>query len=138
MFFSYSGAIPSSALPCFDEVARCQSNRRIHYFRREGDSLLYLSELRFKQGAAMNLKMSVYSDSAPPLSTGNNADGMYIGIDYRGEEVLSDISLVPETDWFLVSKIDTEEIFDDLNFKMVVNWQWRQYLEILCCLWDLP
>lgn len=87
---------------------------------REGDSLLFLSELRFKQGAAMNLRMSVHSDSAPPISKGKNSDSMYIGIDYRGEEVLSDISLVPNTDWFLISKIDTAEIFAELNFKMVI------------------
>lgn len=87
---------------------------------REGDSLLFLSELRFKQGAAMNLRMSVYSDSAPPISKGKYSDSMYIGIDYRGEEVLSDISIVPDTDWFLISKIDTAEIFSELNFKMVI------------------
>ena len=87
---------------------------------RKGDSLVYLSELRFKQGAALNLRVSLDSDSAPLLSKDINSEGMSIGIDYRGKEVLSDISRVPGTDWFLVSKIDTEEIFDDLNFKMVV------------------
>lgn len=87
---------------------------------RQGDSLLFLSDLRFKQGAAMNLKMSVYSDSAPPVSRGKYSDSIYIGIDYRGEEVLADISMVPGTDWFLFSKIDISEIFSELNFKMVI------------------
>ncbi len=87
---------------------------------REGDSLTFLSEIRFKQGSAMNLRMSVYSDSAPPISKGKYSDSMYIGIDYRGEEVLSDISIVPGTGWFLISKIDTAEIFSELNFRMVI------------------
>lgn len=88
--------------------------------KHEGDSLLFLSELRFKQGAAMNLRMSVHSDSAPPLKQGNYSDSMSTGMDYRGEEVLTDISIVPDSDWYLISKIDTKEIFGELNFKMII------------------
>ncbi len=40
--------------------------------------------------------------------------GLYEGIDYCGVEVLSDIRIIPDTKWIMVSKIDKNEIYTDL------------------------
>ncbi len=45
--------------------------------------------------------------------------GVLSGVDYRNTKVLTYIQPIPETDWFLVSKVDQDEIFAELKTRTV-------------------
>jgi PAS domain S-box-containing protein len=79
--------------------------------RQEGGDVLYLNELRHQKDTALALQI--------PLSTPNLVAAMAVrgevsavnGVDYRGVPVVSEMRRIPGTSWFVVSKMDREELF---------------------------
>lgn len=77
--------------------------------RRDGDDVLFLSEVRHMKGAALSLRLPLTKSDLPAAMAvlgKTSSDG---GIDYRGVEVVSAMRPVPGTHWFIVSKIDKAE-----------------------------
>jgi len=85
--------------------------------RRDGDSILYLNELRHKKNTALKFKVPINNEKLPEVKAVLGFTGFVEGIDYRGVKVLSDIRPIPNTNWFMVSKIDLDEIFEELNYR---------------------
>ncbi|MCE5194460.1 MAG: PAS domain S-box protein [Nitrospiraceae bacterium] len=79
--------------------------------RREGDNVLFLNELRHKTDTALNLKKPITKTELPAVQAVLGETGIIEGRDYRDASVLAAIRPVPETPWFLVAKVDTEEIY---------------------------
>jgi PAS domain S-box-containing protein len=88
--------------------------------RRDGDSVLYLSELRYIKNSAFNYRVPMSNKNAPAVRAVNGSIGIYEGRDYRGIEVLSDIEPIPGTPWFLIVKMDKSEIFSEINYRSSV------------------
>jgi len=80
--------------------------------RAEGDSLLFLNELRHAHNTALKLKLPLTRDKLPATAAVEGYEGMFRGYDYRGVKVLSAVGPVPGTDWFIISKIDEAEILE--------------------------
>jgi two-component system cell cycle sensor histidine kinase/response regulator CckA len=78
--------------------------------RREGDEVVFLNDLRFRQGAALRLRMPMSSRENPAVLAVLGAQGVLQGVDYRGVPVLAAVRPVPALPWFLVAKMDTEEV----------------------------
>lgn len=78
--------------------------------RREGDELLYLNELRHHAGPALRLRLSVEDTDLPAAGAIRGARGRFEGLDYRGEPVLAYLDQVPDSNWFLVAKLDLSEV----------------------------
>lgn len=83
-------------------------------FRRDGDQVLYLSALRYRPDAALQLRLPV---TEPHLLTarllrGEVAPGHVVeGLDYRGALAMGVGRAIPGTDWFLLAKIDRDELY---------------------------
>lgn len=88
--------------------------------RQENNSVLFLNNLRHRTGAALTLKISLQDEDVPAVMAVNGVEGLVEGTDYRGVPVLAVIKPVPDTDWFMITKIDLEEVFS--------NWQVRSIL----------
>ena len=88
--------------------------------RREGENVLYLNELRDKQDAALNLHLSLTDTDIPAVKAVLGQEGIVEGLDYRGEPVLADVRPVPDSPWFLVSKMDIAEVYLPLRARL---WQ---------------
>lgn len=88
--------------------------------RKEGDSIIYLNDLRFHQGAALNLKFPLTQTYLPAVKAVIGLTGIHEGIDYRGEPVLANIEPVTGTPWFMVAKIDKSEIYEGLYNEVVI------------------
>ena len=88
--------------------------------RREGDEVLFLSEPRHQQGAAMNLRIRI--DEMPDLPAGKADSSGKIAVldgrDYRGVPVVAAVRTVPGTPWILVAKIDQEEVMAPFRREM--------------------
>ena len=85
-------------------------------FRRDGDQILFLNELRHRADTALRLRLPVAGNNllAGQVLRGEAKLGRPAeGVDYRGVPILGVVRTVPGTDWFLVAKVDQEEIYTE-------------------------
>jgi signal transduction histidine kinase len=82
--------------------------------RQEGDSILFLNELRHKNNTALKFKLPV-SKELPASVAVSGYEGVFEGLDYRGVPVISFLKKIPDSPWFMVAKVDKKEIYSPLN-----------------------
>ncbi len=78
--------------------------------RREGDRVLFLNELRHGTNAALAMGIPMSQTNLPGVRAALGETGPVEGIDYRGVRVMAALRAVSDSPWFLVAKIDHEEI----------------------------
>jgi len=78
--------------------------------RKEGNNVRYLSELRYRSGAVLTLRNPLDAPNSPSALAVLGQFGTADGIDYRGVRVVAEMRPVPGTSWFVVSKVDREEM----------------------------
>ena len=89
--------------------------------RKDGGSVLFLNELRFKKNTALNLRIPLSEIKIPAVQAVMGRKGIFEGLDYRKKEVLSYISPVPNTGWFMITKIDENEILSELHYRAEIT-----------------
>jgi PAS domain S-box-containing protein len=85
--------------------------------REEGDSLLLMSPTRFRDIQPLTQRISQKINTP---STGGGTillRGTSEWVDYRNEQVISYANAIAGTNWFLVCKIDRDEIFKMISSK---------------------
>ncbi len=88
--------------------------------RRDGDSVLFLNELRHNPAVALSLRQPLGETDLPAVRAALGAEGAFEGKDYRGVEVLSVLRRIPDSPWVLVAKIDRAEVAAPLRERMVL------------------
>jgi len=78
--------------------------------RREGDTVLFLNELRHRPVSALTLRMPLTALHAPAVQAVRGMTGAFEGVDYRGMPVLSVIRPIRDTPWYFVAKVDRDEV----------------------------
>ncbi|HQQ90812.1 MAG TPA: PAS domain S-box protein [Kiritimatiellia bacterium] len=107
-------------------VLRCDATQRLHpliqawpgsspssesvLVRRDGEYVVYLSRLRHQSHKAMSLKLPLARADLTAALAVKGREGIVSGIDYRGVRVLADLRSIPESDWFMVTKMDAAEL----------------------------
>ena len=76
---------------------------------RDGDQVLYLNGLRFQKDTALKLRIPLSQQEVPAVMAVLGKEGVVEGKDYRGTEVLAALKHVPDSPWYVVTKIDTSE-----------------------------
>jgi PAS domain S-box-containing protein len=89
--------------------------------RREGDSVLYLNELRFKKNTTLTMKLPMSASNTPAIKAAKGVEGLFEGMDYRHIPVISYLSRIPGTPWFMVAKIDKDEVFTPLRKQLTLT-----------------
>jgi two-component system, cell cycle sensor histidine kinase and response regulator CckA len=80
--------------------------------RREGDSVLFLNELSHRKDSALKYRLPMSAKDAPAVRGVLGERGaIQQGRDYRGVQVLAVAEPAPDTGWFLIAKIDEDEVF---------------------------
>ncbi len=79
--------------------------------RREGEEVLYLNSLRHQSDPPLSHRIPVSIADLPAARAVTGEIGVFEGRDSRGVPVLSDIRHVPDSSWFMVAKMDADEIF---------------------------
>jgi PAS domain S-box-containing protein len=77
--------------------------------KRDGDQVLFLNELRHQKDTALKLRIPLSQQEAPAVMAVLGKEGVVQGKDYRGVEVLAALKHVPDSPWYVVTKIDTSE-----------------------------
>ncbi len=83
-------------------------------FRRDGDQVLFLNELRHRADTAAKLRLPVAQEAllaAQVLRREVDLAGLVRGVDYRGVPALGVPRAIPDTDWFLIAKVDRAEVY---------------------------
>ena len=79
--------------------------------RRDGDSVLFLNELRHRPGTSLSFRLPLATPDLPAaIAIRDGRIQTFAGHDYRGAPVLAAVRPVVGTDWFLVSKVDLDEV----------------------------
>ena len=78
--------------------------------RREGGDVVFLNELRFHHDAALRLRIPISRRDNPAVQAALGAQGIVEGLDYRGVPVIAAVRAVPDIHWYLVVKMDVEEV----------------------------
>jgi PAS domain S-box-containing protein len=90
--------------------------------RKDGDEIVYLNELRHLRNTALILKKHASSANLPAAMAIRGITGTIDAIDYRNVHVVASMNKVPGTPWYMVAKMDREEVLSSLNsqIKMIV------------------
>jgi len=90
--------------------------------RRDGDSVLYLNNLRFKNETALKLRVPLDTEEVPAVLAVKGKEGIYSGRDYRGVEVISALKHIPDSDWYIETKIDRAEALSEWHDRANILW----------------
>jgi PAS domain S-box-containing protein len=85
--------------------------------RREGNSVLFLNDLRHRKNTALTFRLPLDASNLPAAIAVRSGGKPQViaGRDYRGTQVLAAVRPVPGTSWFLVSKVDQDEVLGPLH-----------------------
>ncbi len=85
--------------------------------RKDGDDVLFLNELRHRKDTALKFRIPLSRTDLPAAMAIEGREGIVEGFDYRGVKVLAAILHVPDSPWYMVSKVDSAEAFADWRFR---------------------
>ena len=88
--------------------------------RRDGNDALFLSELKFRTNAALNLRIPLEKTNVAAVEAILGREGIVEGVDYRGVPVLASLHAIPDSPWFLVARRDAAEVFAPMRDRL---WQ---------------
>lgn len=83
--------------------------------RKQNDFVLSLSPLRHSPGSAFKFNLESLDLKSTVFCAFSGYEGVFEGVNYNGEEVISDIRKVPETPWYIISEEWTSEVYKELN-----------------------
>jgi len=104
-----------SLYPLLHAWPAASESAEILLVRRERDEVVYLSELRHREDAALNLRLPLSRPDLPAARAATGISGAQDGVDYRGVPVLAATLPVQDTPWYLVAKVDAAEVYDSLR-----------------------
>lgn len=102
-------------LPAVSEWPVPSKSGEIVLFRRDGTELEFLNNLKHDPDASMRLRWPIDDKEllAAQLARGDLGIAHVVeGKDYRNESVFGVGRNIPDTDWFLLAKMDWSEIYD--------------------------
>ena len=83
------------------------------FVRRDGDDVLFLNPLRHDSQAAFKLRIPLTRGEVPSVQAVLGREGVVEGRDYQGIPVLAALRAVPDSPWYLITKIDAAEALED-------------------------
>lgn len=89
--------------------------------KRVGNDALFLNPLRHESSIPLNRKHLIGEGKTFPMQKAvQGREGHGVSLDYRNKEVLAVWRYIPELEWGLVAKIDTEEAYASVS---QLKWQ---------------
>ncbi len=88
--------------------------------RREDDGVLFLNDLRHQPDAAMKLRIPLSRTDLPAVMAVQGVEGVVEGKDYRGVDVVAVVQPIPDSPWYMVAKVDSNEAFASWRFRSVL------------------
>jgi len=106
--------------PLFQSWPTSSKSAETLIIRKDGDSILYVNDLRHISNTALRLRIPLSSIEVPAVQAVLGHTGIFEGIDYRGVRVLADVRPVTGSPWFMIAKVDQSEIFSEIKYRTVI------------------
>ncbi|SIN77171.1 PAS domain S-box-containing protein [Singulisphaera sp. GP187] len=91
-------------------------------FQREGETVLYLNELRHRPGPPLTRRIPMTRTEVPTVQAALGGERKFQGKDYRGNvEVLASLRSIPGSSWFMATKVDVDEILAEARYRAFVT-----------------
>ncbi|HOV06136.1 MAG TPA: PAS domain S-box protein [Anaerolineaceae bacterium] len=87
---------------------------------KAGNDVLYLSPLRYNKTDPLKLRISLEQSDVLAVKAIMGQFGVIEGLDYRNQPVIGSIAPIPDSPWFIVSRIDREEVMAPIRSRL---WQ---------------
>lgn len=100
--------------------------------RREGNYVLFLNNLKYRSNSALSYKQPLTNVTLPAAKAVLGKEGIFEGRDYRGVPVLADLRRIADSPWYIVSKIDKDELYSPLKLESVAVTGFVVVLVLLC------
>jgi PAS domain S-box-containing protein len=84
---------------------------------QDNTEVVFLNELRHSKNTATILRLPISLDQLPAAMAVRGTEGIVEGIDYRGVPVLAALRQISNSPWFMVSKVDQEEVYAPLRIQ---------------------
>ncbi|MBN1632846.1 MAG: PAS domain S-box protein [Ignavibacteria bacterium] len=88
--------------------------------KEDNGSALVLNELKFQENTALKFRFDKSRTDIIAVKAINKITGLTEGIDYKNNNVLGVIKPIEETGWILITKINKDEIYQDIHF--ITRW----------------
>jgi PAS domain S-box-containing protein len=92
--------------------------------RQDGEAVLFLNELRHQRDTALRLRIPISRRDVSAVMAVLGREGVVQSRDYRGVDVFSDLRAIPDSSWFLVTKIDSAEALEVLQRESTLILMW--------------
>ncbi|KAF0138941.1 MAG: putative PAS/PAC sensor protein [Stygiobacter sp.] len=89
--------------------------------RREGDKIVFLNELRFNKDSVLSVHRPLTATKIPAVKAALGEKGIVEGSDYRGVEVIASVGAIPNSPWFIVSRMDRDEVYLPVKQRFLVT-----------------
>jgi PAS domain S-box-containing protein len=89
--------------------------------RRDGDSILYLNKLRHLPNSALSLRKSIKDEKLIGAKAVQGFEGLVTGKDYRGVDAIAVTKKIPDSPWFIVTKVDKEEVEGSFSQQLMIS-----------------
>lgn len=86
----------------------------------EHDSVVFLNQLRHVKNIPLKMKISLKNKDIAAVRAALGENGIFEGNDYSGVKVLSDIIKVRNTNWFMIAKVDIDELYANLSYRTIM------------------
>jgi PAS domain S-box-containing protein len=86
--------------------------------RRDGNDALCLNELRFRTNTALNLRFPLANTNSAAVKAVLGQTGLVEARDYFGAPVLAAVQAVPDTPWFLVTRMNAAKVYAPLGERL--------------------
>ena len=96
--------------------------------RKDGTDALYLNDLKFHKDAALKLRIPLTRKDVLAVKAVSGIEGIVDGIDYRGKSVIGAVRAIPDSPWFIVVRMDMEEVYAPLKDRL---WQIIIFIAVL-------
>ncbi|MFY9328924.1 MAG: PAS domain S-box protein [Georgfuchsia sp.] len=83
--------------------------------RRDGDNVQYLNQLRYRKNTALTLHYPLTEIDKPAVKAVLGQEGIVEGTDYRGVPIIAALRKVPDTPWFLLTRMDKDEFLASIQ-----------------------
>ncbi|HVO74359.1 MAG TPA: PAS domain S-box protein [Ignavibacteriaceae bacterium] len=101
--------------PLVELTSTASKTAEFFLVRQDGDSVTFLNDIKTKKISAVSFKLPLSMDNLPAAMVIKGKRGIYEGVDFDGTKVLADLNKIPGSDWFIVSKINLDEVYEPVK-----------------------
>jgi PAS domain S-box-containing protein len=82
---------------------------------KSGGDVVFLNPLRYDPAVPLSLRIPLTSTEVPAVQAALGVTGQFEGKDYRGINVLAEITRISDSPWFMIAKVDQEDLLSEIK-----------------------